>query len=47
MNSKGFALQNDGVYASDVENSQTMSGKTLAEPRTPAKSAIRAFSKTG
>jgi len=26
-----FALQNDGVYASDVENSQTMSGKTLTD----------------
>ena len=26
-----FALQNDGVYAADVENSQTMSGKTLTD----------------
>jgi hypothetical protein len=26
-----FALQNDGVYAADVENSQTMTGKTLTD----------------
>jgi type IV pilus assembly protein PilA len=26
-----FALQNDGFYASDVDNSQTMSGSTLTE----------------
>jgi prepilin-type N-terminal cleavage/methylation domain-containing protein len=26
-----FALQNDGVYAADVENSQTMAGKTLTD----------------
>jgi prepilin-type N-terminal cleavage/methylation domain-containing protein len=26
-----FALQNDGVYAADVESAQTMSGRTLIE----------------
>jgi prepilin-type N-terminal cleavage/methylation domain-containing protein len=26
-----FSLQNDGVYASDVDNSQTLGGKTLTD----------------
>jgi prepilin-type N-terminal cleavage/methylation domain-containing protein len=40
-----FALQNDGVYASDVENAQTMSGSTLTDLLPNAQLLVNPFTK--